>query len=68
MKKRNIVLVAAVACALFLMCISLLRIGSEEAYIQAPTDKVGMILNGSAQDRGFSQALCQAAVAVCDER
>lgn len=68
MRKRNIAVISAVAIALLLMCWMLLRIGSEKAYVETPTDKVGMILNGSADDQGFSQALHEAAEAVCAAR
>lgn len=68
MKRKSIFIIALVACALLLMWRALLQLGTEKEYVEAPTDKVGMILNGSAQDRGFTQALHEAASAVCEKR
>ena len=69
MKKRDVVLLVAVCTLLSLMVWQLLRIGGQgESLYRAPTDRVGMILNGSAEDRGFHQSLYEAAFAVCEEK
>lgn len=69
MKQRsNLLLASAAGLLLILLFWQLVNVGVQEDAAPPPTDKVGMILNGSAQDRGFRQALYEAASAVCSER
>ena len=68
MKLRTILIVAAVCVLLTVLGWLLLHMGEQEEVVQIPTDKVGMVLNGSAEDRGFSQALHEAARDVCREK
>lgn len=69
MKQRaNLLIASAAGLLLVLLFWQLVNVGVQEEVAPPPTEKVGMILNGSAQDRGFRQALYEAASAVCSER
>ncbi|MBR0283232.1 MAG: BMP family ABC transporter substrate-binding protein [Oscillibacter sp.] len=66
MKKRALLILAVCLLALFLW--QMLTIGAERRDSQSPLNKVGVLLNGSAQDGGFSQSLAEAARDVCEEK